>query len=98
MLPSDALKRNRRGIDEIMSRYERLGITNLRVFGSVARNRDSRESDIDFLVDAEKISLFTLGGLQSELEDLLGVRVDLVPSDMIKGDARDGILAGSVKL
>ncbi|MDR1744436.1 MAG: nucleotidyltransferase family protein [Planctomycetota bacterium] len=98
MLPSDALQRHRQKIDDIMRRYERLGITNLRVFGSVARNRDSEESDIDFLIDAEKVSFFTLGGLQSELEDLLGVHVDLVPSDMIKGEARDEILTGAIKL
>ncbi len=98
MLPSDALQRYQQKINAIMRRYERLGITNLRVFGSVAQHRDSRESDIDFLVDAGKVSLFTLGGLQAELEDLLGVRVDLVPSDMIKKDARDEILAGAVKV
>lgn len=98
MLPSDALVRHRHRIGEIMRRYARLGITNLRVFGSVARNRDSRESDIDFLVDAEKVSFFTLGGLQSELEELLGVRVDLVLSDMLREEARDEILAGAVEL
>lgn len=98
MLPSDALRRNRQKIDGIMRRYEPLGITNLRVFGSVARNRDTRESDIDFLIDAEKVSFLTLGGLQSELEDLLGVPVDLVPSDMVKGEARDEILTGAIKV
>ncbi len=98
MLPSDALQRHRERIGAIMRRYERLGIRNLRVFGSVANKRDSEESDIDFLVDAEKVSYFTLGGLQSELEDLLGVRIDLVPSDMIREDARGGILAGAVEI
>ncbi len=96
MLPSDALLRNREKIGAIMRRYAERGITNLRVFGSVAQQRDSEESDIDFLVDAEKISYFTLGGLQSELEDLLGVSVDLVVSDAIKEGIRDGILAEAV--
>ncbi len=98
MLPSDALKRHRGEIGAIMRRYERLGIRNLRVFGSVAQKRDSQESDIDFLIDAGKVSFLTLGGLQSELEDLLGVRVDLVPSDTIREEARDAILAGAVAL
>ncbi len=98
MLPSEALQRHREKIRDIMRRYNRLGISNLRVFGSVAHKRDSLKSDIDFLVDAEKISFFTLGGLQSELEDLLGVRVDLIPSDMIKEDAREAILTGAVAL
>ena len=84
MLPSESFKQHRRGIGEIMRRYEPLGITNLRVFGSVARGEDSALSDIDFLVDAGKISLLTLGELQAELEDLLGAHVDLVPSDAIR--------------
>lgn len=98
MLPSDVLRRNRGEVAAIMRRYEPLGIRNLRVFGSVARERDTEESDIDFLVDAEKVSYFTLGGLQSELEDLLGVRIDLVPSDTLKEGARDTVLAGAVAL
>lgn len=96
MLPSEVLNRRRPEILAIMRRYEAQGIVNLRVFGSVARNADSSQSDIDFLVDAGKVSLLTLGGLQSELEDLLGVPVDVVPSDAIKGDARGEILAEAV--
>jgi hypothetical protein len=98
MSPSESLKQHRREIGDIMRRYEAFGITNLRVFGSVARGEDSSGSDIDFLIDAGKVSLLTLGGLQSELEDLLGVHVDLVPSDAIKEGAKEGIIAGAVKL
>lgn len=57
---------------------------NPRVFGSVLRDRDTAESDIDILVDAlPGTTLFDLGGLQIALQDLLGAPVDLlIPGDL----------------
>lgn len=57
---------------------------NARVFGSVLRGTDTDASDLDLLVDAlPGASLLDVCGLQVELEDLLGVRVDVVtPSDL----------------
>lgn len=57
---------------------------NPRVFGSVLRGDDSEQSDLDLLVDAlPGATLFDLGGLQDELEQLLGVHVDVVtPRDL----------------
>ena len=48
------------------------------------RGEDQDGSDLDLLVDAlPGATLFDLGGLQAELEDLLGVRVDvLTPGDL----------------
>ena len=45
---------------------------------------DEDGSDLDLLVDAlPGATLFDLGGLHAELEDLLGVRVDLLtPADL----------------
>ena len=98
MLPSEILAKYRSEVLEIMQRYEPQGISNLRIFGSVARGEDRPDSDIDFLVDAGRISLFTLGGLQAELEELLQVPVDLVISDGIKEGAREQIENGAVKV
>lgn len=95
---SDRIANHREEIRAIMRRYETLGIKNLRVFGSVARNSDTSDSDIDMMVDAGDVSLMTLGGLQSELEDLLGTRVDLIASDGLKKDVREIILAEAVEL
>jgi predicted nucleotidyltransferase len=54
------------------------------VFGSVLHGLDHDGSDIDILVDAlPGATLFDLGGLQVELEELLGVPVDLLtPQDL----------------
>lgn len=51
------------------------------LFGSYARNEQNSGSDIDIMVDFDKDklpSLFGLVGIENELEDKLGVRVDMV--------------------
>ncbi len=49
------------------------------VFGSFARNEDNRMSDLDILIDFENnINLIELIGLEQELTELLGIKVDLV--------------------
>ncbi|SAK71066.1 nucleotidyltransferase family protein [Caballeronia ptereochthonis] len=57
---------------------------NARVFGSVLHGDDGDESDLDILVDAlPGATLLDLGAIQVELEDLLGVSVDVVtPQDL----------------
>jgi uncharacterized protein with HEPN domain len=64
---------------EIYTIATRYGAYNIRLFGSVARKDADDQSDIDFLVDLEKgKSLFDLGGLLMDLEELLGTNVDVV--------------------
>lgn len=78
---SDSYSKNRDKILEISRRYP---ITNVRIFGSALRVDDNDSSDVDLLVDAlPGATLLDLGGLQVELQNLLGVRVDLVtPGDI----------------
>ena len=55
------------------------GVKNVRLFGSMARDEASAESDVDFLVDLEDgCDLFDLGELLVDLQDLLHRKVDLV--------------------
>ena len=64
-------------------------VTNLRVFGSVARGEDRPDSDVDLLVDLPPdIGLLGLGRVQAELEAILGTKVDLVPSSDLKPAVR----------
>ena len=58
--------------------------TNPRVFGSIVHGNDTDGSDLDRLVDPlPGTTLFDLGGLQVELETMLGVPVDvLTPADL----------------
>jgi uncharacterized protein len=81
MKPSELLQSRRSDILAIAAKYH---VRNLRVFGSVLRNDDTQRSDIDFLVDTlPGTTLFELGGLQDDLQSLLGIKVDLLtPLDL----------------
>jgi len=85
------LRKNRRRVLRIAGSH---GLTNLRVFGSVARGYETTDSDVDLLVDvAPGVGLFELGRCQSELEDLLGAPVDLVPAADLKPGVAEEVLA-----
>lgn len=81
MKPSVALEQQRHAIRAAAARFR---TTNPRVFGSVLHGNDRDNSDLDLLVDPlPGATLFDLGGLQLELETLLGVPVDvLTPGDI----------------
>lgn len=81
MKPSLALAEKRDIVREMAGRFR---AANVRVFGSVLHGDDADDSDLDLLVDPlPGATLFDLGGLQVELEALLGVPVDLLtPGDL----------------
>lgn len=81
MKPSIALAERH---DAVRMATGRFRTANPRVFGSVLHGTDTDGSDLDLLVDAlPGATLFDLGGLQVELERLLGVPVDVVtPGDL----------------
>tara|TARA_R110002073_G_scaffold311228_1_gene482229 strand:+ start:2166 stop:2570 length:405 start_codon:yes stop_codon:yes gene_type:complete len=90
MRPSIALNLNRNAVRETASRFRAV---NLRVFGSALHGTDKDGSDLDLLVDAlPGATLFDLGGLQVELEDLLGVHVDLLTPGDLPPKFRDHVL------
>lgn len=69
------------------------GAKNIRVFGSVARGEESKDSDIDILVELEKgRSLLDLSGLLMDLQQLLGRKVDVVTEKSLHWYIRDRIL------
>src|ERR1039457_5681854 len=97
MLTLDTLRRGKRG--EILHRAEIHRCRNIRGFGSAATGENRPDSDIDFLVDLDQgRGLLDLGGLLSDLHDLLGVEVDLVETGGIHPYIRDRVLAEAVPL
>jgi uncharacterized protein len=89
--PSFALEKNREAVRAAVSRFR---ATNPRVFGSALRGDDREGSDIDILVEAlPGATLFDLGGLQVELEEILGVRVDLLTPGELSRHFRGRVLA-----
>lgn len=94
MKASQILDIQREALRNAARRYADKGISNLRVFGSVATGNDTEDSDIDFLIDAEHhVSLFTIGGLYSDLEDIVQRSIDLVVTDEIPPSFKNRILA-----
>jgi hypothetical protein len=65
--------------EQILALAAKYGASNIRIFGSVANGTADENSDIDFLVDLEKDrSLFDLGGLLMDLQELFNRKVDVV--------------------
>lgn len=57
-------------------------ITYAALFGSIAKGDQQEDSDIDIVFDydtSHKFSLFTMIGVQGELESLTGKKVDFIP-------------------
>jgi len=84
MKPSEALARHR---EEVRAAVAARKASNPRIFGSALSRKDSDASDLDILVDPlPGATLFDLGGLQVDLEEILGVPVDLLtPGDLPSG-------------
>ena len=89
------LLKDRRG--EILRAARKHGAGNVRVFGSVVRGEADEVSDVDFLVDMEPgRSLLDLGGLQADLQELLGCQVDVVTERGLKARIRARVLHEAV--
>lgn len=75
------------------------GAYNVRVFGSVARGDAGPASDLDVLVDMEPgRSLFDLGGLLFDLQELLQCDVDVVTEKGLRQRIRERVLGEAVPL
>jgi uncharacterized protein len=81
MKPSAALDAHREEIRRIVA--ENRGL-NPRVFGSVLRDEDTEDSDLDLLIDAaEGFSLFDLAAIAMAIESLMQTKVDVrTPEDL----------------
>lgn len=84
---------------QILAIAEKHGATRVRLFGSVAAGSADEQSDVDFLVELEKgRTLFDLGGLLSDLKDLLGRDVDVVTEAGLRPRIREKVLRQAVSL
>ncbi|MBF0562828.1 MAG: nucleotidyltransferase family protein [Alphaproteobacteria bacterium] len=96
MKPSEALRTHR---DMIRRAVESHRACNARVFGSVVHGNDRDGSDLDLLVDAlPGTTLFDLGGLQIELEETLGISVDVLTPGDLPSKYRNQVLAEAVPI
>lgn len=87
-----------RKLEEHMDEIKKFGVKKIGLFGSYMKNEQKEASDIDILVEFEKgrKTFDNYMGLKFFLEDLFGVKVDLVIAEAVKPDLRPYIF-GSVK-
>lgn len=89
----------RRNRDRLLAAARRNGVTDIRLFGSVARGDDSPTSDIDLLVTlGSDRTLLDLVAFQQDAGDLLGVPVDVAIPEILKERVRERVLAEAVPL
>lgn len=87
---------HREQILQIASKY---GASNIQLFGSVARQDNTSESDIDFLVELDTHrTLLDQIALIQDLEDLLGCQVDVVEPDCLHEAIRSQVLQEAIPL
>ena len=57
---------------------EKFGVTSIGIFGSYARNEQNEFSDIDLLVEFDKVSFNKLAGLYIYIENNMGKKLDII--------------------
>lgn len=90
-------------LEEIKSKaipvLKKAGVKKAAVFGSVARGEETSTSDIDILIDTPShMSLFGFVGLELELQDVLGQKVDLVDEAGIKPRLKPYIMKDQIAI
>ena len=92
----EELKSKRKEILKIAAKY---GVSNIRVFGSVARGEEKKKSNIDFLATIDKgISLFKLVKLESLLTKYLGKKIQIISDKAVNKHLQRRIFAEAVIL
>ena len=89
-MKKDSINEIKEKITPILKDY---GVEKAALFGSAARGRMRKDSDIDILVDIKKdISLLDLIKMKFSIEDKINRKVDIVEYDSIKPSIKDYIL------
>ena len=85
--------------NEILNIAHKYPVSDIRVFGSVARGCQDEASDIDLLVHpGPGFSLFLHSDLMHELQDLLGVQVHVVSDRGLRPRVFDQVMGEAVPL
>jgi predicted nucleotidyltransferase len=79
-------------------RLSEFAVKALFLFGSVARDEATPESDVDVLVAFDRpVGLFTLLGLKAYLEELLGCSVDVGTPSSLRPHLREAVLKEAIR-
>lgn len=96
MIVNALIEKNRESIRAIAKSR---GIRNVRLFGSMARDAASEDSDVDLLVELEEgRSGLALGGFLQDVSDLLGRKVDVVTEHSLHARIREQVLKEAISV
>jgi predicted nucleotidyltransferase len=91
MKPSQALDAHRADIRRVVAENR---AANARVFGSVLRQADTEDSDLDIVVDpTADTTMLDIARIQRQLQKMLGTTVDVLTPKALPESFRDRILA-----
>ncbi|WP_303787048.1 nucleotidyltransferase family protein [Azovibrio restrictus] len=91
MKPSEALALNRAAIRHVVESHR---ARNARIFGSVLHGQDTDGSDLDILIDTTaETTLMDVAAIQVELQQLLGVPVDVLTPTALPDACRNRVLS-----
>ncbi|MGB0888014.1 MAG: nucleotidyltransferase family protein [Vicingaceae bacterium] len=69
------------------------------IFGSYARNESTSKSDLDILIDFNtKINLIEIIGLEQQLSEILGIKVDLITKKSVNKNLKPFIEKDLIRL
>ncbi|MFB0525769.1 MAG: nucleotidyltransferase family protein, partial [Phycisphaerae bacterium] len=89
MIKQEVIRRLEERMGEIRQRFS---VEKLSIFGSFARGEGTTKSDLDILVAFEQKATFDLFmDLKFYLEELLGIKVDLVTDKALRPQVRRAI-------
>jgi predicted nucleotidyltransferase len=92
--PSAALAEHKLQVLDIVHAHRG---SRVRLIGSAARGEDTSDSDLDLLITLDpEADLLDQIAIAQELEDLLGVEVDIVDEASVRGPVGDRIRAEAV--
>lgn len=95
-MTKDELLKHKEQIMQIAAQH---GVLSVRVFGSVARDEATQESDLDVLIEpGSHLSAWFPAGLILDLETLLGCKVDIVTEKALNPLFRDQVLTEAIRL
>ena len=78
---------------------QKLKPTLLGIFGSYARGEENEKSDLDILIDFEtKVNLIELIGIEQEISELLGIKVDLITLRSVNASLKPYIESDLIRL
>lgn len=84
---------------KILKICAKYGGYNVRIFGSYARKEATENSDLDLLMDIIKgKSLLNTIALKQELEDFLGIKVDIVKPNNLHETIKNQVLKEAIFL